>query len=81
VATTRAVLSPSILETSHSGIRMGIGIMDMPGISGAMMVTARATEIIAAIATMIGTMTGMAAMVGARAIRDKHPMLAKTAFH
>jgi len=55
---------------------MAIGTMDVSGTNGAMMVTAGATEIIAAIATMIGTMTATAAMAGVRAIPDRHPILA-----
>jgi hypothetical protein len=50
---------------------MAIGIVDILGISGAMIVTARATGIIEAIATMTGTMTAMAATAGAKTIPDK----------
>jgi len=76
VATVKAVRSPSTLETSPSGIRTVIGIIDMPGINGAMTVAARVTGIIGAIVTMTGTMTAMAAMVGARAIPGKHSVFA-----
>ena len=50
---------------------MATGIMDVPGTNGAMIVTAKATGTIAAIATVTGTMIATAAMVGGRAIPDK----------
>jgi len=50
---------------------MAIGIMDILGINGAMIVTARATGIIEALTTTTGTMTAMAATAGARTIPDK----------
>ena len=74
VTTVRTVLSLSTLEASPLGIRTVIGTMDMRGINGAMTVTARAIGIIEAIVTVTGTMTAMAATVGASAIPDKHPM-------
>jgi len=73
VTAARAVLSPSTLEMSPSGTRTVIGIMDMPGINGAMTAAARATGVIGAIITMTGIMTATAATVGARAT-DKHSM-------
>ena len=73
VTTATALLFPPTLETSPSGIRMAIGTMDIPGINGAMIVTARATGIIAAIVTATGIMTATATTVGARTIPDKYP--------
>jgi hypothetical protein len=52
---------------------MAIGTMDITGINGVMIVTARATEIIEAITTIIGIMTGTATMVGAVTIPDRVP--------
>ena len=75
VTTATALLYPLTLETSLSGTRMAIGTTDAPGTNGATIVIARATGIIAAIATATGTMTATAATAGAGAILDKHPML------
>ena len=70
VTTATALLFPPTLETSPSAIRMAIGIMDVPGTNGAMIVIARATEIIKLVATMTGNMTVTAAMVGGKTIPD-----------
>ena len=49
---------------------MVIGTMDGCGTNGAMIVIARATEIIKLVATMTGNMTVTAEMVGGKTIPD-----------
>jgi uncharacterized protein YjbJ (UPF0337 family) len=61
------------LAASPSVTAMAIGIVDVTGINGVMIVTARATETIAAIITVIGIMTGTPTMVGAETIPDRFP--------